>query len=400
MPEPAHLNRRALIGYGGAAGVGAAAGIALGRATEPTGPHNLPVGGGVTRQRYSPWGAHQPGILTPAPAAHQFVVLNLLPATDAAALARLLRVWSASIVALMAGRPTPGDAAPDLAQEAVSLTVTVGFGPKVFELDGLAARRPTGFQAIPPMDHDGLQDRWSGGDLLLIVQADDDTSVAYAVRRLVTDAAPFARRRWTQAGSWRGVDPDGTPVTGRNLFGQLDGSGNPTGEARDTAVWSTDGWLAGGTQLVVRRIQMDLDLWDTVIRDRQEKSVGRRLDTGAPLTGTHEADALDLEATADGAPVIALDAHSRVSHPSQNRGRTMLRRGVNYTHVDEHGTSSAGLIFVAYQASIAEQFIPVQQRLDASDALNEWTKAIGSAVFVVPPGRAEGGYLGQGLFDS
>ncbi len=74
----------------------------------------------------------------------------------------------------------------------MSLTVLVGLGPRVFELDGLAARRPGGFQEIPPMAHDQLQGRWSGGDLLAWVSADDATSVAHAVRRLATDAAPFA----------------------------------------------------------------------------------------------------------------------------------------------------------------------------------------------------------------
>ena len=48
-------------------------------------------------------------------------------------------------------------------------------------------------------------------------------------------------------------------------------------------------------------------------------------------------------------------------------------------------------------ASIADQFIPVQRALDDSDALNEWTTAIGSAVFAVPPGYAKGGWVGETL---
>ncbi len=400
MPDQPAVSRRRLFGYAGAAGVGTAAGVVGGKAwADQSGPHNLPVGEGVRGQTYSPHGAHQPGIVTPTPAAQQLVAFDLLPDFDAAALGRLMRVWSATVVALTEGRPAPGDAAPDMARGAVSFTATLGFGPGVFDLPGLESRRPAGFVEIPPMDHDRLQERWVGGDLLVMLQADDDTTLGYATRRLTVDARPFARPRWTQAGSWRGVDAEGRAVTGRNHFGQVDGSRNPAGEALDEVVWSDDGWLAGGTQLVIRRIEMDLDDWDTATRDRQERSLGRDLAAGAPLTGGEEHDDVDLAATADGAPAIALDAHARRAHPSENRGRQMLRRSVNYVHTDDVGTTTHGLLFLAFQASIAEQFVPVQQRLDQLDALNEWTHAIGSAVFVIPPGFEAGGWIGQTLLD-
>ena len=78
--------------------------------------------------------------------------------------------------------------------------------------------------------------------------------------------------------------------------------------------------------MVVRRIHMNLDTWDELTRDRQESAIGRNLAVGAPLTGEAEADDLDLDATEDGVPVIALDAHARRSHPDANNGRRMLRR--------------------------------------------------------------------------
>ncbi|GAA4897267.1 Dyp-type peroxidase [Tessaracoccus lubricantis] len=387
-----------MFGYAGAAGIAGAAGVVAGRATAS--PTDARVDGGVIGQTHSPYGTHQAGIFTPKTQVGELVAFDLLPQTDKAALGRLLRAWTGDVVALTEGRPAAGDFAPDMAQPGVSLTALVGLGPRVFDLDGLGARRPAGFQEIPPMQHDRLDQRWTGGDLLVWVSADDATSVAHAVRRFVTDAAPFATRRWTQRGSWRPVDAAGAPVTGRNLFGQVDGSANPTGEDLAAAVVSSDDWLAGGTQLVVRRIEMDLTGWDEAVRDRQEAAVGRRLDTGVPLTGGEEHDDVDLAATRDGVPVIALDAHSRRSHPSQNNGRRMLRRGLNYTHDDWVGgkaVETSGLIFCAFQASIADQFIPVQRMLDQGDALNEWTTAIGSAVFVIPPGFREGGWIGETL---
>lgn len=398
-----NVSRRGLFGYASAAGIGGAAGVIAGRASGGAAGDEATPANEVLGQTYSAFGEHQAGIFTPKTQFGELVAFDLLPDTDASALGRLLRAWSGDIAALMAGRAAPGDFAPDLAQANVSLTALVGLGPAVFELEGLRAKRPAGFQDIPAMEHDRLESRWSGGDLLLWVCADDQTSIAHAVRRLATDAAPFATRRWLQRGYWRPLDAEGNAVTGRNLFGQVDGSANPTGELRDATVLSDDGWLTGGTQLVVRRIEMNLTTWDEATRDRQEASVGRRLDTGAPLSGGEEHDDVDLTAMHDGVPVIALDAHARVAHPTQNSERRMLRRGLNYSHeewAEGAQVESSGLIFTAFQANIAEQFIPVQRKLDQDDALNEWTTAIGSAVFVIPPGFQEGGFLGEGLFDS
>ncbi|SDL38950.1 Dyp-type peroxidase [Tessaracoccus oleiagri] len=386
----ADVSRRGLFG----AGAGAVAGVGLAASVGLARPSAQAEAAGVSGQTYSPFGAHQAGVTTPTPAAARLMALDLRAEVDRAALGRLMRVWSTDIAALMAGRPAAGDTLPDMALGGVSLSVLVGLGPRVFELDGLRQRTPVGFQEIPAMRHDRLTDAYSGGDLLLWISADDFTTVAYAARRLVHDAAPWADLRWSQQGSWRGIGKDGQPATGRNLFGQVDGTGNPRGEALDRAVWSEDGWLTGGTQLVVRRIEMDLDEWDRLIRHEQERAIGRDLATGAPLTGGDEQTPLDFAVLRDGEPVIADNAHSRLAHPDHNRGRTMYRRGLNYA--DDTGS---GLIFCAFQSDISKQFIPVQRVLDDFDALNEWTTAVGSAVFVIPPGMREGGYLAQGLLE-
>ncbi|PPH25800.1 peroxidase, partial [Rathayibacter sp. AY1F9] len=59
--------------------------------------------------------------------------------------------------------------------------------------------------------------------------------------------------------------------------------------------------------------------------------------------------------------------------------------------------SNSGLIFAAFQADVTAQFVPIQKRLDELDLLNEWTTPIGSAVFAIPPGCVEGGYIGDTL---
>ncbi len=411
-PDRPPSRRRFLSVLGGAA-AGAAAGAAVagpvtaaalrdGSGTAAAAPA-LPMG------TVSPYGAHQAGIATPTPRFAEVLALDLRGAVDAAALGRLLRLWTGDVVALAAGRPAPGDTAPELATPHADLTITVGVGGRVFGLDGLdgldglRARRPAGLVDVPPMRHDRLEPRWSGGDLVLVVAAHDGTSVAHAARRLVADAAPFATLRWRQTGFWNGYDAMGRPVTGRNLFGQVDGSANPAPGTPLFArtVWAREpDWFRGGTTLVVRRIRLDLDGWDRLTRDQQERAVGRDLATGAPLSGGSEKDGLDLRAVRDGRRAIALDAHARLSHPTQNAGARIFRKGLNYTAdagTDRPAGTESGLLFLSFQADVGRQFVPIQQRLDAGDALNTWTTATGSATFAVLPGFRPGGWLGDTL---
>lgn len=406
MSEQPSLPRRRLIGYAGTAGAAALAGGVAGRLTAPgPAPVAEPLAEKVIRQSYSPHEQHQAGIITPTPASTRLIAFTLRRKTDAAALQRLLKLWSGDIAALMAGEAPPGDPFPETNQPGTSLSITVGLGPGVFELAPLATRRPVGLVDIPPLSRDRLQPRWSGGDLLLLIAADDATTVAQAGRRLVVDAETFATVAWVQDGSWRGTDPSGQPLTGRNLFGQVDGTGNPKAQDLEDALWTRNAptWFAGGTTLVVRRIEMDLDFWDATTRERQEKVIGRRLSDGAPLTGSRESEALNLQATdAAGRPVIPVDAHARRSHPTSNGGRRIVRRGVNYTHeqvTDGRLVTSAGLIFMSFQGDIGTQFVPIQRQLDERDALNDWISHIGSAVFAIPGGFPAHGYLAQGLFE-
>ena len=79
-------------------------------------------------------------------------------------------------------------------------------------------------------------------------------------------------------------------------------------------------------------------------------------------------------------------------------GPQFLRRGYNYDlGEDASGETDAGHVFTAYAADLATQFVPVQQALSDIDLLNQWTKPIGSAVFALPPGAPEGGWVGQTL---
>src|SRR5690606_5761602 len=138
--------------------------------------------------------------------------------------------------------------------------------------------------------------------------------------------------------------------------------------------WIRDGWLAGGTSVVIRRTHMDLEGWDRLDRVGREQSVGRFLDSGAPLTGVDEHDEPDFAAvTPVGFPVIPEFAHMRRARSDDPRER-MFRRAYNYDDPPESGEiSNSGLVFVAFQADVDRQFVPIQRRLADLDLLNEWT---------------------------
>lgn len=184
-------------------------------------------------------------------------------------------------------------------------------------------------------------------------------------------------------------------------MGQLDGTVNPVPETADfeAVVWAAGSpdWFAGGTTLVLRRIKMQLDTWDKLDPPDKELAIGRRLGSGAPLTGTTATDPADFAAVdGTGLPVIPHFSHMARARAHQ-QGDRFLRRPYNYDDSDIESGADAGLLFAAYQADITTQYLPVQQRLAEQDLMNSWTVPIGSAVFALPPGCQADGYLGEGL---
>lgn len=347
-------------------------------------------------------GVHQAGVVTVAQAFSTFTAYDLT-VTEPRRLAGMLRILTDDIRRMTAGRPALADTAPELAATPARLTVTLGFGPGLFTTTGLADRQPAGLTELPAFPAiDRLDPAWSGGDLLIKISADDPMIVAHAHRMLHKDTRPFGTLRWTQRGflNARGALADGT--TGRNLMGQVDGIVNPTTDTDlESRVWAgaDAGWFAGGTTLVLRRIRMDLDKWDELDPAAMDATMGRRQTDGSPLSGTKETDEPDFTVPdATGLPAIADFAHIKVAR-GDGPARQILRRPYNYDDTPgADGGSDSGQIFCSYQADIAAQFVPIQQRLATGDLLNQWTTPVGSAVFAIPPGTTSDGYLGQGLF--
>ncbi|WP_077241413.1 Dyp-type peroxidase [Amycolatopsis azurea] len=321
-------------------------------------------------------GAHQAGIIEPAPRSLLFVALDLVDGTDRQALDHVLADWSRAIEPTTRGKPN----APELAGlDTTGLTVTIGVGPGLPSRIGLTA--PPELVPIPALPGDRLQPAFCGGDLAVQICSNDPLVSLQTAQVLARLSQGLLTTRWRLPGF---TQPG--PATPRNAFGFKDGTGNPrTAADIDNAVWITEGPWRHGTFLVLRRIPMDVQGFAALPTSRQEAVIGSRRDTGAPLTGHTEFDEIDLFGKhPDGTYVLPVDAHSRRAHARFDGGRQMLRRGFTYTS----GNDETGLLFLAFMKDPA-LFTRVQTRLAEQDALNDFIKHTGSAVFLMLPGTGD-----------
>jgi deferrochelatase/peroxidase EfeB len=291
----------------------------------------------------------------------------------------------------------------------------VGFGPGLFrdadgrDRFGLAARRPQALEPLPKFTGDTLDDALSGGDIAVQACANDPQVAVHAIRNLARIGFGTVSVRWSQLGFGRTSTTSTSQSTPRNLFGFKDGTANVKAEeaaALDEHVWvSADddpsgAWLAGGSYLVARRINMTIEVWDRQPLGDQEMFVGRTKDTGAPLSGGDEHTEPDFAMPgSNDQPIIPVDAHVRVVHPDQHGGARMLRRGYNFVDGSNAlGGLDAGLFFIAYVRDPGTHFVPLQLAMSKTDALVEYLRFTGSALFAVPPGVKPGEHVGQPLF--
>jgi len=396
------VSRRGFLAGGAAAAASGAVGIAAGAAGASLAAEADLETFAASRQAEF-YGLHQSGIELDIQAVTNMVAFDIKESVTKADMLRWMRLLTDDIARLTAGEPVLADPAPELAIGAARFTAYVGFGPSLFSKLGLEAQMPEGFAELPAFGVDQLQERYSAGDVLIHIAADDPVVLAHGTRGLVRDSMPFASVRWVQPGFAHspGMIPAG--LTHRNLMGQVDGTANPELGSRDfdSVVWINEGpeWVKGGTLLVFRRIAMQLDTWDQLGTPSKEEVIGRKLSNGAPLTGQKETDVPDLGARhPNGLLVIPEFAHIRRAAP-QESGERIFRRPFSYDNgMNERGSMDVGLLWTAYQRDISKQYLPIQRRLEQLDLLNEWTVPIGSAVFAIPGGVQGSELLAEALF--
>jgi deferrochelatase/peroxidase EfeB len=360
-------------------------------------------------------GAHQAGIATPVQDRLHFASFDV-KTDDRAEFVQMLKDWTAAARRMTAGHAVGegaygglAEAPPDDTGEALGLkpsrlTLTIGFGPSLFEKYGekfgLTGLRPEALVDLPEFPGDNLEKARSDGDLCIQACADDPQVAVHAIRNLARIGFGKVAVRWSQLGFGKTSSTTPDAQTPRNLMGFKDGTRNIAGTEPDRLkkfVWVGEdegpAWMAGGSYLVARRIRMNIETWDRTSLQEQEDVFGRDKGEGAPVGKAKERDEPFLKA-------MKPDAHVRLAHPDSNGGITLLRRGYSFTDgTDGLGRLEAGLFFLAYQRDVRKGFIPVQRSLARSDALNEYIQHVSSAVFAVPPGvRDKDDWWGRALF--
>ncbi|SFS74649.1 iron uptake transporter deferrochelatase/peroxidase subunit [Saccharopolyspora flava] len=396
------VSRRKLFGLTGAgvAIAGAGAGVAVHESGHDPAAEQVPF-----------HGPNQAGITTPAQDRMHFVAFDVTT-SDRAELVRLLQDWTRAAERMTAGQEAvehgatgggeqepPGDTGEALGLPPSALTLTVGFGPSLFDgRFGLADRRPPALAELPHFSQDNLDPARSGGDLCVQACANDPQVAVHAIRNLARIGFGTVSVRWSQLGFGRTSSTSREQATPRNLFGFKDGTNNIKSEdtaALDEHVWVRPGdgpeWMTGGSYLVARRIRMHIETWDRSSLSEQERIVGRTKGSGAPLGATDEFAPVDVRALPD-------DSHVRLAS-AENTGARLLRRGYNFTDgSDGLGRLDAGLFFVCFNRDPRRQFVPMQRALARDDAMMEYLEHNGSALFACPPGVRPGEFWGQGLF--
>jgi deferrochelatase/peroxidase EfeB len=418
--KPEQPSRRFFLGAAGGLAGGIAGAVAARAQIAPSHAQAAP-------QEAEPfYGVHQGGITTPMQDSTYFAAFDVA-ATSRPEVVALLQRWTIAAARLTAGLPaepgTQDDDQPPLdTGEAVGLnpsrlTITFGFGPELFTLNGqdrfgIAHKRPAALVDLPRFNGEQLVAGQTGGALSVQACANSTQVAFHAVRQLARIAYGAAELKWVQSGFATASQTKGTP---RNLMGFKDGTMNPTIAAAPPIVWADAAdqrWMQNGSYMVARRIRISLEHWDRMKVAFQEQTFGRHKLSGAPLGGQTEFEKPNFAATdADGNSIIPDNAHVRLAAPVNNNGVAMLRRSYSYNNgasfVAERWPPwhqgieyDSGLFFQAYQKDPREAFVKIFDRMAKLDALNQFTTHIGSGIFACPPGVQQGGYIGQTLFET
>jgi len=160
----------------------------------------------------------------------------------------------------------------------------------------------------------------------------------------------------------------------RDLLGFVDGTENPTGVAATTAALIGDEQpeFAGGSYVIVQKYLHDLNSWDTVSVEEQERVIGRRKLSNVELQ--EEAKPVNSH--------VALN--TVVDH--NGRERQIVRDNMPFGTV---GTGDFGTYFIGYSSSpdVTEQMLSnmfLGRGAAAYDRILDFSTAVTGNLFFVP----------------
>lgn len=286
------------------------------------------------------------------------------------------------------------------------LTLTFGFGPSLFNKDGvdrfgLARFRPEALVDMPNFGSiDQMAPEKTGGDIAVQACAEDPQVAFHAIRQLARIAEGIATIRWVQTGY--------RPIVGdRHLLGfsaeeKVPGMNSPEANA----VWvghEGPDWMRGGSYLVARRVRFAIEHWDQMPQVYQEAAIGA-------MKHEHPKAAPTAQNSADGDFVDEGGSPAHLALVTGGRD-AMLRRSYSYNDgvnfISERWPPwrqgleyDAGMFFLCFQHDPRTGFIPVFRQMANRDyRLNQFWTHVGGGLYAVPRGIQPGEYIGQKLME-
>jgi porphyrinogen peroxidase len=247
------------------------------------------------------------------------------------------------------------------------LTCVVGIGADVWDrLFG--APRPAALHGFPGFVGARHEAPATPGDLLFHIRAHRLDLCFELAHRLASRLAPYGRIV-DEVHGFRSFDE-------RDLLGFVDGTENPEGGASRNAVviGDEDQAFAGGSYVVIQKYTHNLDTWDALSVEEQERAVGRtKLD--------------DLELPDDVKPA---DSHVALNTIVDEDGveHQIMRFNMPFGRV---GKSEFGTYFIGYarHPDVIEQMLTnmfVGNPPGNTDRILDFSTALTGSLFFVPSG--------------
>ena len=376
-------------------------------------------------------GGHQPGVMG-SQQNMQAVAFNMIT-EDRDKVIKMLKEWTKAAENMCLGYPVnepssnkynaPDDTGEAYDLGAAGLTISFGLGASFFETEdgqdryGLASIKPEKLDySMRKFPGDYLDDATCGGDIFLLIGAEDPKVCFHAMRNMVRIAYGVASVKWNKVGYYHTISPEGYAHADRDLFGFRDGTTAPDPSTEDGAkVWDDCAWIAadddpngdlyeGGTYMMWRGFNMKFESWDEQSLQEQERVIGRTKLEGIPLSGGDDETAEpDLDAVDDDGNAL-IDPRSHIacfrSYLNES-GHTMCRWGWNWSNgIDALGQLQGGMFTGGMARDPEKDFYQYMDRWRDCD-LTDYFKMTTSAVWLMLPGlKKDQEYIGQQLFEA
>ena len=297
--------------------------------------------------------AQSQDVLVPFPKAAIFLVVTVRPGAEAAVGEVLADV--ADLKRAVGFRSPEGQ-----------LSCVVGIGSQLWDRLFAAVPKPAGLHPFRELVGDKHTAVSTPGDLLFHIRA-QRADLCFELARLLMGRLSGMVDVADEVHGFRYFDV-------RDLMGFVDGTENPEGQDAADAVWigAEDAAHAGGSYVIVQKYLHDLDTWDAISTEEQERVIGR-----TKLS--------DVELDDDTKPTNSHVALNTITDDDGN-DLDIMRENMPFGSV---GSAEFGTYFIGYSATpdVTEQMLENMFLGDPPgnyDRILDFSTAVTGTLFFVP----------------